>query len=227
LGPACLDARDVSRRYAGGRGVAGVSLTVRPGELLGVVGPNGSGKSTLLRVLSTLEAPTSGRVAWFGVTDRRSAAVRRRLGVATDAPAHFDRLTGWQNAWFFASQYGLPAAAARERLDVLFAWAGLDRARDVPVADYSLGMRRRLSLVEACCHQPDLLVLDEPSLALDEEGEVDLAWRLRRLAGRGTGVLLATNDPRLAGVCDGLVRLEHGSPSPPAGEGRGGGEWGH
>src|SRR5262245_291186 len=220
-----LEAHGLTRRHANGLGVFGVSLSVRQGEVVGVIGPNGSGKSSLVRVLSTLEPPTSGRVTWFGLSDRRRPDLRRRLGVVLDVPVHFDRLTGLQNAEFFAAQYGLAPGAARERLDQLFAWASLEAVRDRPVAEYSLGMRRRLSLVEACCHRPDLLVLDEPSLALDEDGEIDLARELRRLAALGTGVLLATNDLVLArAVCDRALRLERGHPIGPPSPARGEGE---
>jgi ABC-2 type transport system ATP-binding protein len=206
-----LDARAVTRRHATGRGLFGVSLAVARGEILGVLGPNGSGKSTLVRVVSTLEPPTAGRVAWFGAADRRSPRVRGRIGVALDVPAHLDRLTGLQNARFFAAGYGVPAGAAGRRLDALFAWAGLQAARDLPVGEYSLGMRRRLGLIEALCHRPDLLVLDEPSLALDEHGELDLADELRRQAARGAAVLLATNDAPLArAVCDRSLTLDLG-----------------
>lgn len=207
----CLEADAVSRRHPNGRGVFDVSLALRPGQVLGVTGPNGCGKSTLAGVLATLHPPTAGAVRWFGCTDRRSPRVRGQLGVVPDRPVHFDHLTGGQNAAFFAAQYGVPRATAGERLDALFAWAGLAAARDLPVGDYSLGMRRRLSLVEALVHDPRLLVLDEPSLGLDDGGHTRLAEELVRRAQTGAAVLLATNDLALArAVCDDVLRLEHG-----------------
>ena len=211
MGDAYLAARGLTRRHPNGLGVFGVSLAAGPGEVVGVLGPNGSGKTTLLRVLATLEALTSGGVTWFGLADRRSPAVRRRLGVALDRPVHFEALTGRQNAAFFAAQYGVPRAAVPARVDELLDWAGLAGAVELPVGEYSLGMRRRLSLVEALCHEPDLVLLDEPSLALDGEGEVDLAWQLRRTAARGAAVVVATNDePLAAAVCTRALRLAHG-----------------
>lgn len=208
---ACLEADRLCRRHPNGRGVFGVSLRLCPGQVLGITGPNGSGKSTLAAVLATLQPPTAGTVSWFGLTDRRSPLVRGRLGVVPDRPVHFDHLTGRQNAEFFAGQYGMPRTAVGERLDVLFEWAGLAGARDLPTGAYSLGMRRRLSLVEALCHDPPLLVLDEPSLALDDDGHTELARELRRRAQMGAGVLLATNDAALAGaVCDEVLRLDGG-----------------
>ena len=210
-----LRADGVARRHPSGHGAAPVSLCVAPGDVLGLVGPNGSGKTTLLRVLATLDPPTSGSVRWFGTADRRSVAVRRRLGAALDTPVHVDALTGAQNAELFAGLYGVPRGRRRERLGELFAWAGLSEARDRPVGEYSLGMRRRLSLVEALCHDPDLLVLDEPTLALDEHGELDLERRLTEVTERGAAVVLATNDRRFAEtVCTGTVALAEGEAVP-------------
>lgn len=207
----CLEADGVSRRHPNGRGVFDVSLSLCPGQVLGVTGPNGSGKSTLAAVMATLQPPTAGTVRWFGLTDRRSPRVRCRLGVVLDRPVHFDHLTGRQNAGFFAAQYGVPRGVAGERLDALFEWADLVGARDLPVGEYSLGMRRRLGLVEALCHDPRLLVLDEPSLALDDDGHTQLAGELRQRAQMGAAVLLATNDVALAGaVCDDVLRLDGG-----------------
>jgi ABC-2 type transport system ATP-binding protein len=207
----CLIASGLTRRHPNGLGVFEMSLFARPGDVVGVLGPNGSGKTTLLRVLATLDPPTSGGVTWFGLADRRSPAVRRRLGVVLDRPVHFEALTGRQNAEFFAAQYGVPRLAVRRRVEDLLEWAGLQRARELPVAEFSLGMRRRLSLVEALCHEPDLLLLDEPSLALDGEGEVDLAWQLHRAAARGAAVVVATNDePLAAAVCARALRLDRG-----------------
>jgi ABC-type multidrug transport system ATPase subunit len=162
-------------------------------------------------MLATAEAPTAGSVRWFGITDRRSRAVRRRLGVVFDRPLHFEGLSGWQNAEFFAGQYGVERHLLRRRLDYLFEWAGIAAARDLPVGEYSLGMRRRLSLVEAFCHEPDLLLLDEPSLALDHEGELDLSRLLLRLARQGSAIFIATNDLALAdAVCSRRLSLAEG-----------------
>jgi ABC-2 type transport system ATP-binding protein len=205
-----FEACRLSRQHPNGLGIVDVDLSLAPGELVGLVGPNGSGKTTLLRVAATANAPTAGSARWFGIPDRRSPEVRRRLGVMLDTAVHFDRLSGWQNAYFFAARYGLDPVTARRRLADLFDWADISDARDLPVAQYSLGMRRRLGLLEAIVHMPDLLVLDEPSLALDHRGELDLESRLATLAAGGTAVLVATNDPRLSDLCQRLVHVERG-----------------
>jgi ABC-type multidrug transport system ATPase subunit len=175
------------------------------------MGPNGSGKSTLLRLLATVDAPSSGTLSWFGIRDRRAPSVRRRLGVVLDHAAHFEEMTGYQNAWFFARQFRLPAETARTRLDELFHWIGLADARDKLVHEYSLGMKRKLSLIEALAHRPQVLLLDEPTLALDYRTELDLIERLQLLSLTGTSSLLATNDVHLAErLCHRVLFLHEG-----------------
>jgi ABC-type multidrug transport system ATPase subunit len=209
--PSLLAATGLTRTYRGGKGVFDITLNLAAGEVLGLMGPNGSGKSTLLRVLATAATPTSGRVSWFGNANPRLPSVRRQLGVMLDQAAHFDKMTGYQNAWFFARQFGLSAELARDRLDELFRWSGLWDAREQLAGEYSLGMKRKLNLVEALVHRPSILLLDEPTLALDYRAELDLIERLQLLSLTGTAVLLATNDVHLAErICDRVIFLHQG-----------------
>ncbi|HEY8739999.1 MAG TPA: ABC transporter ATP-binding protein [Candidatus Dormibacteraeota bacterium] len=206
-----VSARALSRIYRSRRGCFEVDLDVSTGEVLGLMGVNGSGKTTLLSVLATAEPLTSGEVSWFGERAAPGPALRRRLGVVGDAPLHFDELTGEQNAYFFARQYGLERAEATARLEELLAWCGLLDSRDLPVGEYSLGMRRRLSIIEALLHRPDLILMDEPTLGLDHLGAADLAARLRAEAERGAALVLSTNDAALAErVCDRVLFMHQG-----------------
>jgi ABC-type multidrug transport system ATPase subunit len=209
--PSLLSADALTRAYAGGKGVFDINLRLNAGDVLGLMGPNGSGKTTLLRLLATAATPTGGRISWFGNRNWRDPSVRRRLGIMLDQPAHFEQMTGYQNAWFFARQFGLSEGFTRERLDELFNWSGLLEAKDQLVAEYSLGMKRRLNLIEALVHRPSILLLDEPSLALDYRGELELIERLQLLSLTGTAVVLATNDVHLAErLCDYVVFLHGG-----------------
>jgi ABC-2 type transport system ATP-binding protein len=196
--PDVLRARGVAKRHGSGRGVFGIDLVLGSGEVLCLLGPNGSGKTTLLRVLATVDGAREGSLSWFGVQDRRSPAVRRRLGLVLDGAAHFEEMTGYQNAWFFARRFGLDEDLARSRLNVLLSWAGLGEAVHRRVRDYSLGMRQRLALVEALIHDPDLLLLDEPTLGLDWSGVLGLAEQIELRARAGAAAIVATNDVHLA-----------------------------
>jgi ABC-2 type transport system ATP-binding protein len=206
-----LTASRVTRAYRGGKGVFDISLRLSAGDVLGLMGPNGSGKTTLLRTLATAAMPTSGQISWFGNANPRDPSVRRRLGIMLDQPAHFDQMTGYQNAWFFAHQFGLGDELSRERLDELFRWSGLSEAGHQRVSEYSLGMKRKLNLIEALVHRPSILLLDEPTLALDYRAELDLIERLQLLSLTGSAIVLATNDVHLAErICDRVIFLHQG-----------------
>src|SRR3989475_2900924 len=192
--PSLLTATGLTRAYRGGKGVFDITLKLTAGEVMGLMGPNGSGKTTLLRVLATAATPSAGQISWFGNAYPHYPSVRRRLGVMLDQPAHFDKMTGYQNAWFFAHQFGLADRLARDRLDELFRWSGLWDARGQLVSEYSLGMKRKLNLVEALVHRPSMLLLDEPTLALDYRAQLDRIERLQLLTRTGTAVRLAPTD---------------------------------
>lgn len=203
---------NLSYVYPAGRGITEVTLSVAPGEIVGLLGPNGSGKSTLLRTVAGLLRPTTGSLQLFGqAVPPVPASIRRRMGVLFDTPAHFDDLTGWENAAFFAHAYGLPPDEAHDRLAALFERFELtEQAHDV-VNRYSYGMGRKLALVEALAHTPDLLLLDEPGVGLDYAARVALAETLRRQADQGAAVILATNDVTEAQqLCHRVIFLHRG-----------------
>ncbi len=181
------------RRYGNGRGVGPVALTVGAGEVVAVCGPNGSGKSTLLRCLATRTRPGEGSLRWWG--ESRPQRVRHRLGIAFELSAHVDEASARQNLGFFAATRaaaGHPVTAAA--LDTALARSELTAVADEPVGSYSFGMRRRLLLAEALLGEPDLLLLDEPTVGLDVGAAERLVEQLRRRVGRGAAVCLASND---------------------------------
>jgi ABC-2 type transport system ATP-binding protein len=193
--PATLEVENITRLYkSSGRGVLEVSFEVRPGEILGLMGPNGSGKSTLLRVLSTAIAPESGtfRIGGAdGLKERRKA--RTRMGLMVDRPTHYGDLTGWANAYFFARSYRMEEEKAESVLAELFDYFGLAEYRDDRVKTYSYGMGKKLALIEAMAHGPDLLLLDEPSLGLDYTSQLAYQKKIQELSGAGVAILVASN----------------------------------
>ncbi len=209
-----------------------VSLRVDRGEIVALVGPNGAGKSTLIRAVTTLLRPTRGEVRIDGtVVDPHDPAIRTRFGLALpDDRSHYWRLTGRQNLEFHAALLGLPPALARRRIDELMASRGL-AGRDKRVFGYSSGMRAQLSIARALLHDPDLVVLDEPTRSLDPVAAAAVCADLQRLAHQGHAVLMATHrldevletSDRLVVLADGEVRWS-GSPrelaADPAGLGR-------
>ena len=210
---AALYAEKITHLYkSSGRGVADVSLEIQPGEVFGLMGPNGSGKSTLLRILSTAVSPDGGafRICGAdGLRERRKA--RARMGLMVDRPTHYGDLTGWANAYFFARSYGMEEEKAENVLAELFDYFGLAEYRDDKVKTYSYGMGKKLALIEAMAHGPELLLLDEPSLGLDYTSQLAYQRKIRELAAAGVAVVVASNQvDEVEATCDRVAFLHRG-----------------
>ncbi|MHC4582524.1 MAG: ABC transporter ATP-binding protein, partial [Planctomycetota bacterium] len=205
-------AEDIVRRHRNSRGIDGVSLSVAAGRCLGVLGANGSGKTTLTRLVAGLDRPERGTLSVLGAPScPRPSGLRRRCGVALDQPAHWETLSGRQNLWFFARQYRLSGSALRRRTDELLNEAGLADQADEPVAAYSFGMRRKLNIIEALVHDPDLLILDEPSAGVDVAFLDSLVQLVQQRCERGKTTWVADNDADwLARVATDVILLSAG-----------------
>jgi ABC-2 type transport system ATP-binding protein len=212
-GDVTLEAKNITRVYkSSGRGVVDVSLRVGGGEIFGLVGPNGSGKSTLLRVLSTAIAPDSGTFRlgeMDGIGEKRK--LRAGMGLVVDRPTHYGDLSGWANAFLFARAYGMEEEKANDVLSELFDYFDLAEYRDDKTKTYSYGMGKKLALIEAVAHGPELLLLDEPSLGLDYTSQLAYQRKVRELAGAGAAVVLASNQvDEVEALCDRVAFLHRG-----------------
>lgn len=195
--PHPVRARGVGYRYPAGRiGVEAVDLDVAPGQVVAAIGPNGSGKSTLLRLLATDLRATSGDLLLLG---RAAAAptpsLRRRIAWVPDDQGHILPLTGRENLRFFIEVRGRESVADATLAPLLRAFA-LDEVADVPVGRYSFGMRRKLLLAEGFAAEPDLLLLDEPTVGLDPPALEAFRLAAGAAARRGAAVVVATNEVR-------------------------------
>ncbi|CAN5565885.1 ATP-binding cassette domain-containing protein [soil metagenome] len=170
------------RKFGDHVAVDGVDLEIPTGEIYGFLGPNGAGKSTTVRVLCTLAAPTAGRatVAGFDV-DTQPGDVRLRIGVALQEAALDPKQTGRELLRLQGLLYGLPKAAMARRVDELGELIDLTDALDRPISTYSGGMKRRLDLVAALVHNPEILFLDEPTTGLDPVSRTSVWDEVRRL----------------------------------------------
>ena len=175
--------RGVEKRYGRKRVLRGIDISVPRGGFAVVTGANGSGKTTLLRLLAGLALPTRG--------DLLVDADRSRIGYLAHEPLVYRELTAMENLDLYGRLYRIPER--RERIGMLLERFSLWDARAERVATYSRGMTQRLALCRTLLHQPDLLVLDEPYSALDEDGAALLDRELEALAGHQT-VVVATHD---------------------------------
>jgi ABC-2 type transport system ATP-binding protein len=211
---AAIEAHELVREFKGGiTAVAGIDLSVAPGEIYGFLGPNGAGKSTTVHMLTTLLPPTSGtgRVAGYDIV-KDGPKVRSAIGAALQEAALDGLLTGREHIRLQTSLHGLPRSQRRERADELLERVGLTRAADRKVNGYSGGMKRRLDLALALAHRPSILFLDEPTTGLDPQSRTALWQEVARLAkDEGVTVFLTTQYLEEADVlADRVGIIDHG-----------------
>ena len=189
-----------------------LGLQVNRGEIFGFLGPNGSGKTTLFRVLSTLIIPPPGtvRIVGFDPTENRDA-IRSRIGVVFQSPSLDRQLTAEENLTHQGHLYGLGGSDLRDRVHRALAAVGLtDRSKEL-VSQFSGGMRRRVEVAKGLLHDPQLLLLDEPSTGLDPAARIDMWKHLRQINEEaGVTVLVTTHLMEEADRCSRLAILERG-----------------
>lgn len=190
---AVISVEGLVKRYGPVTAVDGVSFTVRRGEVFGFLGPNGAGKSTTLKVLSTLLRKTSGHVRVLGYdVDHDGKAIRQRIGFAMQEIGLDDLATGWDFLVMQGLLYNLSRKEARRRAEDLLEVVGLTAVAQRKVGTYSGGMRRRIDLVAALMHQPDILFLDEPTTGLDPQSRLAIWEYLAQLNRDGVTIMLST-----------------------------------
>jgi ABC-2 type transport system ATP-binding protein len=183
----------------------GLSFSIPPGQVTGLLGPSGSGKTTLMRAIVGVQVVRSGEVTVLGLP-AGSPPLRSRVGYVTQAPSVYEDLTVRENARYFAALYGMSAREA----DAAVADVGLSDAAGQLVRDLSGGQRSRTSLACALVGAPEVLVLDEPTVGLDPVLRAELWDRFHALAAAGTTLIVSSHVMDEAGRCDWLLLLRDG-----------------
>jgi len=209
---ASVEARGVRKEYGGLVAVEDLTFAVDRGEILGVLGPNGAGKTTAIRVLTTILAPTRGTFVVAGVPHTRPADIRRQIGVLPESAGYPELQTGEEYVRYHARLFGHGRASARAVAHTLLAEAGLRERGRSPIGSYSRGMRQRLGIARALVNEPQVVVLDEPTLGLDPAGQRQVLALVRRIAReRGATVLLSTHLlDEVEETCSRVLILNHG-----------------
>jgi ABC-2 type transport system ATP-binding protein len=203
----------VEVRKSFGRIVAvdGLSLSIRKGELFGLLGPNGAGKSTSVSLAVGLLAPEAGTVTIEGHGNPADPEVRRKIGVAPQALAVYDLLTGEENLRFFGEVYGLSGARLDERVKWCLDFVGLTDRRADRAGGYSGGMKRRLNLAAAVLHDPELLLLDEPTVGVDPQSRNKIFESIEALHRDGRTIIYTTHYMEEAErLCDRIAIVDAG-----------------
>ena len=182
------------KRYGEVEALKDISFTVQSGEIFGLLGPNGAGKTTTIRCLCTLAKPDSGIIEVSGISAvDNPKAVRQRLGYVAQEVALDKILTGKELLQLQADLYHIPPAQAKPRIEQLLLLLGLEDYANQKTGNYSGGLKKRLDLAAGLLHQPDVLVLDEPTVGLDIESRFVVWQFLRQLRTAGTTVLITSH----------------------------------
>ncbi len=190
----------VSRSFFGGaqkvtKALAGISFSIRKGELFGLIGPNGAGKTTTIKILTTLLSPTSGQATVLGLDVTKDLyEIRRRIGIVFSGERGlYNRVSASDNMRYFSDLYGVDPVDSRKRVPELLRLVGLEERAEEKVEKYSRGMKQRLHIAKALVHDPELLFMDEPTIGLDPAGARDIRNMIRDMRAQGKTVLLTTH----------------------------------
>jgi ABC-2 type transport system ATP-binding protein len=207
-----LQATELWKSYSGKSAVAGVSLTAERGEILGLLGPNGAGKSTTVSMLCGLFQPDRGTVTLDGeAIGDGSSSVKRRIGLVTQEVSLHEELPAIANLRLFGALYGVEGELLHERCAAALDLVGLtDHAKSKP-ATFSGGMKRRLNIACALVHDPDVLILDEPTVGVDPQSRNAIFDNLELLRSRGKALVYTTHYmEEVERLCDRIVIIDHG-----------------
>jgi ABC-2 type transport system ATP-binding protein len=202
----------LSKRYGDRVAVDAISFSIAQGETVGLLGPNGAGKTTAIAMISGISRPDGGEVSLGGVSLAQNAnALKRRVGLVPQDLALYEELSAWANLELFGGLYGLGATELKPRAEAALVLVGLDDRRSDRVKTFSGGMKRRLNIAGALLHEPDLILLDEPTVGVDPQSRNAIFDNLEELKRRGKTLLYTTHYMEEAErLCDRVLILDHG-----------------
>jgi lipooligosaccharide transport system ATP-binding protein len=207
-----IEAQDLKKTFGTTVAVAGIAFSVQKGEVFGFLGPNGAGKTTTMKMIACVSPRTAGTLAVLGMDpDTDPARIKARLGIVPQETNLDPDFTCFGNLFTYAQYFDIPKKEAAQKADELLAFVQLAEKRDVAVEMLSGGMKRRLILARALVNNPDILILDEPTIGLDPQAR-HLIWeKLRALRTQGNTIVLTTHYlDEAARLCDRLVIMDNG-----------------
>ena len=207
-----IEVQDLKKNFGDIIAVDGISFTVKKGEVFGFLGPNGAGKTSTMKIIACVSPRSSGTIRVFGMDpDNYPAEIKRRLGVVPQETNLDPDFTCYGNLFNYSRYFDIPPDVAQKKTDELLNFVQLQEKRNVTVEKLSGGMKRRLILARALVNDPDLLILDEPTIGLDPQAR-HLIWeRLKLLQSQGNTIVLTTHYlDEAARLCDRLVIMDNG-----------------
>ncbi|MCL6566034.1 MAG: ABC transporter ATP-binding protein [Acidobacteriia bacterium] len=206
-----IEVEHLTKRYGDTVAVEDISFRVERGEILGFLGPNGAGKTTTMRILTGYLPATAGtvRVAGFDVAEQ-SLEARRRIGYLPEQPPLYPEMTVTGYLDFVARIKGVPAAERRSRVDAAIAMTHLGEYRRELIKRLSRGYRQRVGLAQALVHDPEVVILDEPTVGLDPKQIIEVRHLIKKLRGNHTVILSTHILPEVSMTCDRVIIINKG-----------------
>lgn len=207
-----LNVQGLTKRYGGRTAVDNISFRVERGETVGLLGPNGAGKTSTIATICGIARPDAGQVTLEGLpSDADAHQTKRRIGLVPQDLALYEELSAWANLQLFGGLFGLETALLKQRADEALELVSLSDRRHDRVASFSGGMKRRLNLAGALLHDPDLILLDEPTVGVDPQSRNAIFDNLEALKRRGKTLLYTTHYMEEAErLCERVLIMDHG-----------------
>lgn len=207
-----LSVQHLQKKYGKKTALEDVTFSVKAGSCFGLLGPNGAGKSTTMKIITGLVDPNGGTANVLGmdsVKDRN--AIRKKVGYVPQSITLYEKLSAYDNLKFFGEMYGVNGQLLRNRIDNILAQTGLMDRKNDAVETFSGGMKRRINMAAAMLHQPDLLILDEPTVGIDPQSRNHIFEIIRSLKESGITVIYSTHYmEEVETLCDEVAIIDQG-----------------
>lgn len=208
-----LEVREISKSFKKTVAVDHLSMYIEKGESIGLLGPNGAGKSTTISMISTLLPPDNGTIEYKNINILKNAStIRPVLGVVPQEIALYEELSAYENMRFFGKIYGLKGTALNSKVDEVLKLVGLTERQKEPVKNYSGGMKRRINLAVALLHDPEVLIMDEPTVGIDPQSRNHILDTIRKLNVEHNLTILYTSHymDEVEKLCDRIYIMDDG-----------------
>jgi ABC-type multidrug transport system ATPase subunit len=204
--------QEVSKSFGPTKAVNVLNLTISKGEFFGFIGHNGAGKTTTIRLIAGILKPDHGKISVAGFDQGDRIAISELLGVMPESRGFYDWMSAIEYLTFFSRLYGLKGDRAAKRIKEVLGRTDLVQYRNKPIGAYSRGMKQRLSLSRALINDPQLLVLDEPTLGLDPQGQEDIQQLLKQANDRGVTIFYSSHLlHEVSQICSRVAIINQGS----------------
>lgn len=204
-----LEIKNLKKTFKDLTAVDDLSLSISKGDIHGVLGPNGAGKSTTMNCLLGLVTPDSGEVYFGG--DKKLKCWKKNIGYVPQELAIYDEMTAEENVKFFCSLYGFSKAKLKEKVAEALEFTGLTEVKDKKAGTFSGGMKRRLNIACGIAHNPQLIIMDEPTVGIDPQSRNLILENVKKLNEKGATVIYTTHYmPEVEEICNKITVIDHG-----------------